>query len=44
MTNVEHDDDRNALINFIEAGENVTYSNVLLESVVLDQKRRGIIK
>lgn len=44
MTNVDHDDDRKALIKFIEAGENVTYSNVLLESVILDQKRRGLIK
>lgn len=44
MTNVEHDDDRKSLIKFIESGENVTYSNVLLESVILDQKRRGLIK
>ena len=44
MTNVEHDDDRKSLIKFIESGKNVTYSNVLLESVILDQKRRGLIK
>ena len=39
MCNASHTDDRRAILNFIEKGENVTVENLILLSVELDEIR-----
>ena len=40
MSNVSHDDDRQAIINYIDKGDNVTIDNLILLSLHLNKERK----
>lgn len=41
LSNATHPDDRKEIIEFIDAGKDVSVENIILLSVYLDQKRNG---
>lgn len=40
MSNVQHDEDRQVIIDYIEKGEDVTEKNIILLSLYLSNKRK----